>query len=241
MSAKVIKHSEKKAFPVFSLDGQERQQTSAYMPVPQDVYQQLPTHTAHHVQPDNSHNLTHNLIEEVNEEAKRIIAEATMRANQIENEARDRGIAEARSRMALEVNKAVEPLRERLTQTLDELASLRSSLMARTERDLVRLALEIAKKVVHREVTIDHEIALTLARVSLGRIHNRAAATIHLHPEDYTYVSAHREQLSSISAIEIIEDRSIGRGGCLIQTEMGDVDARIEQQFAEIERGLMNP
>ena len=105
--------------------------------------------------------------------------------------------------------------------------------------ELVELALDIAKKIVGREVTIDREIALTLVKVSLEKLHNRARAQVHLHPEDFAYVESHREKLDFHGSLEIIEDRSISVGGCLIHTETGDIDARIESQFDEIAHGLL--
>jgi flagellar assembly protein FliH len=60
-----------------------------------------------------------------------------------------------------------------------------------------------------------------------------------LHPDDFAYISAHKERLEAGHALELVEDRSIGRGGCLVHTEVGDVDTRIEQQFAEIERAFL--
>lgn len=171
-------------------------------------------------------------------EAERIISEARLRALALEQEVRDQGLQDVSAQAAAEASRLLEPLREKLVQTLEEVAHLQTSLMARVESDLLRLALEVAKKIVQREVTVDHEVALTLTRVALSRLHNRALATVRLHPEDYAYVNAHSERLGSHSSIEIVADRSIGRGGCLVETEMGDVDARIEQQFAEIERGF---
>src|SRR4029434_4121362 len=99
-----------------------------------------------------------------------------------------------------------EDLRTQLTQSLDDLGRLKAEIAARTEGDLVRLALEIAKKVVHREVKVDHEVALTLARVALARLHSRAVATVRLHPDDYAYVISHRERLGCDRAVEIVED-----------------------------------
>ncbi len=171
-------------------------------------------------------------------EAERILTQAQTRAADIEREARERGLSEARANIAQEVATAAEPLRQRFSQTLEELNALRSTIGARTEREMVRLALEIARKVVGREVTTDPEIVLTLTRVALSRLHTRAVATVRLNPEDYAFVAARREQLESLGSIEIVSDRAIGRGGCLIETEMGDIDARVEQQFAEIERGF---
>jgi flagellar assembly protein FliH len=179
------------------------------------------------------------ILEAAHAQAEMIIAEARGRAASIEREAREQGEARARAIAAEEVAQAVAPLREQLSQTINEVEGLRAAITRRAESDLVRLAIEIAKKIVHREVTTDREIALTLARVALARLHSRAAAALHLHPDDYAYVAARRERLEASGAIDLIEDRSIGRGGCLIRTDMGDVDARIEQQFAEIERGFL--
>jgi flagellar assembly protein FliH len=117
-------------------------------------------------------------------------------------------------------------------------SNLRAEVALRAERDLIRLAVEIAKKIIHREVTVDGEIALTLARVALSRVHNRAVATVRLHPDDHAYISTRVARLEGHGSLELVADASIGRGGCLVQAEMGDVDARIEQQFAEIERSF---
>jgi len=75
--------------------------------------------------------------------------------------------------------------------------------------------------------------------VALSRLHSRAYAKVRLHPEDYQYLTAHRQRLRADSSIELVEDSSVSLGGCIVQTEMGDIDARIEQQFAEIERGFL--
>lgn len=172
-------------------------------------------------------------------EAQRLVAEAQTRAADVERAARDRGRAEAQAQAQVALDRAVADLRGQLTASLDELASLRVDLAARAEKDLVRLALAIAHKIVQREVRVDHEIALTLTRVALARVHSRAGATVRLHPDDFAYVSAHRAKLNSEAAIEIIEDRNVGPGGCIVQSEMGEIDARIEQQFAEIEQDFL--
>ncbi|HYJ46608.1 MAG TPA: FliH/SctL family protein [Pyrinomonadaceae bacterium] len=171
--------------------------------------------------------------------AERLIAEAQTRAAEIEREARERGLAEGRATAEAEIARLAEPLRQQLAQTIEETANLRAAIAERAERDLVKLAIEIAKKVVHRQVTMDSEVALTLARVALTRIHNRAQTKIYLHPDDFAYVTKHLDRLSRGSSIELVEDRAISRGGCLIETEMGDIDARIEQQFAELERSFL--
>ncbi len=177
-------------------------------------------------------------LETAQSEAESVIAQARTAAAQIEREAYEKGCAEAHAQMAEEVNHAVKELREKFTQTLLQLEPLYAVIATRAEHDLVRLALEVARKVVHREVTTDADIVLTLARVALERLHPRAVAKVLLHPEDLEFVVAQRQQLNNNSTLEFVADPSVGRGGCIVQSEHGDIDARIEQQFATIERGF---
>lgn len=176
-------------------------------------------------------------------EAEQLLANANARAAEIERAAEERGLAAAQARIAEEVAREAEPLRERLAATLNELQTLRAQIAQRAERDLVRLSIEIARKIVHREVSVDPDIVLTLARVVLSRLHtgvSNSVARIHLHPDDVAYVQMHQAQLEvASSSIEFIADRTVEPGGCLVHTEMGDIDARIDQQFAEIARGFL--
>lgn len=172
-------------------------------------------------------------------QAAQIIREAEENASLIEQAAHDRGLSQAEAKISAQVAAQVADLREQLAATIAEVANLYGAIAAQAERELVELALEIAKKVVHREVTIDREVALTLARVTLERLDSRAVAALHLHPEDCAYVSANLEKLDFHGAIELVEDRSITAGGCLVRTQNGDIDARIDQLFDEISRGML--
>lgn len=255
MSAKLIKSGESLNFSAFALGGApgaeppERGAVMAFSPPPaaqvaiayQEATRSEPASPP--VEPVDFF-AAQKMLDAAKVEAEALIQQAQQRAVEIEQTARDCGLAEAQgeitARVQTEVNLAVEDLRARLTATLEELARLRAQIATRAEQDLVRLALEIAKKVVHREVRVDHEIALTLVRVALERLHSRAGVTIRLHPDDYGYVWAYREHLGAESSLELVEDRSVGRGGCIVKSEMGEIDARIEQQFSEIEQNFLS-
>lgn len=180
------------------------------------------------------------LLLEAQQEAERLIATAQMQVDTIRQQAHEQGLQEARAQVDSEVNSAVEVLRAKLTNTLNELEQVYGLIAARAEQDLVQLSLAMARKIVHREVQTDPDIVLSLARVALSRLHPRAVATVRLHPDDYLYAHSHRELLSTSCTVEILADPEIGRGGCIVRSEHGDVDARIEQQFALIERGFFD-
>ncbi len=139
-----------------------------------------------------------------------------------------------------------EALAHRYAEAVAELDGFKAALFKRAEQDVVRLAMEVAKKVVHREIHLDRDIIQTLVRVALGRVTVRSAVTVRLNPADYNYLLEHRKELSphgdEAREIIMVADRSVERGGCLIQNESGDVDARIEEQFREVERAFFaNP
>lgn len=177
-------------------------------------------------------------IEHAQTQAEKIIEVAKMRAEEIEREAFAKGEAAGRASVSFEISKQVSDLRQQLSRSLAELQSLKSEIESKVEREMVELAIEISKKIVQREVTVDREVALTLARVALTRLHSRSTTIIRLHPEDYAHAINNREKLESDGTVEFLEDRSVGLGGCVIQTDMGEVDARIAQQFKEIEKGF---
>ena len=180
------------------------------------------------------------ILQKAEKHAEQIVAQAEEKYELIEQAARDKAMQAAQTVIEAEVAERIKETRENFSQTIRELAALRDEISARVEHDVVELALEIAKRIVGREVMFDREIALTLVKVSLKKINSRAPlAQIHLHPEDFAYIESRREQIDFRGSLELIEDRSISAGGCLVHTETGEVDARIESQFEEIAYGLL--
>lgn len=180
------------------------------------------------------------LLERAQEEAARILAQAEEHAAIIEQVASDKAVQKAKAELAAENEAVFAELRMRLADTIAEVGAIGEDMTANVEEELVELAIQIAKKIVAREVTIDREIALTLVKVSLAKLHNRSIAEVHLNPEDHDFVKNRLDQLNFRGKIDLVEDKSIAIGGCLIHTETGDIDARIESQFDEISHGLLN-
>jgi flagellar assembly protein FliH len=138
--------------------------------------------------------------------------------------------------------KKAEVLMRRYAEAIEEIGKLKPALYKQAEREVVKLAVEVAKKIVHREVQIDQEIVQTLIRVALNHVAVRTAVTVHLHPTDYNFVLDQRTASNrggeNDREIVLLADKSIERGGCLIETECGDIDARIEEEFREVERAF---
>jgi flagellar assembly protein FliH len=171
----------------------------------------------------------------VNDDA--LMAEHRERLAALEREAFTKGYAQG-ERAGLEAGgKRAEAMLRRVAQTIEELGGLRQTLIHETEREMVQLALALARRVVHREVTLDHELAAALAHVALERLGTNTPATIRLNPEDYTIVAQDSSRWGG-QAVTVVPDPAISRGGCLVESAFGSVDATIERQFDELSRAL---
>jgi len=171
----------------------------------------------------------------VNDDA--LMAEHRERLAALEREAFTKGYAQG-ERAGLEAGgKRAEAMLRRVAQTIEELGNLRQTLIHETEREMVQLALALARRVVHREVTLDPELAAALAHVALERLGTNTPATIRLNPEDYTIVAQDSSRWGG-QTVTVVPDPAISRGGCLVESAFGSVDATIERQFDELSRAL---
>ena len=159
---------------------------------------------------------------------------------QIEKTAYEKGFMQGEKAGLDAAEQKTEALMRRYVESILEVNKLRSTLYTQVEREVVKLAVEVAKKIVHREIQLDKEIIQTLVRVALTHVAEKSAVTVHLSPLDYNYLLEQRAELSQTEGrdISLLADKSIERGGCLIQTECGDIDARIEEKFREVEHAF---
>jgi flagellar biosynthesis/type III secretory pathway protein FliH len=132
-----------------------------------------------------------------------------------------------------------EALHRRLTGTLDELVDLRARVVRQAERDMIQLALAIARRVALREVSLDRELLVAMARVALDRLAEASRVTIRVHPADFDALSAARHGDLAGEHIDIVADSRIGRGGCRLESECGTVEASVDAQIRELGRALL--
>ncbi len=177
-----------------------------------------------------------------NSEIELMHRQARMKAAEIEKEAYEKGFSEGERAGRETGEEMVEAVLKQYTQTLEELKGLRHKLLTGSEREVVRLSLEVAKKVVKREVCVDEELILALVKVALSRLADQSLMTVRVNPKDcqsilhFRVSPGHRD--SWHDGIKLVEDPLITRGGCLIETDSGVIDARVEEQFREIEKGF---
>ena len=144
------------------------------------------------------------------------------------------GEAAGKGRAAAEL----QPVIERLSRSIEETAGLRARLRREAEADLVRLALAIARRILRRELSIDPDALHGLVLAALDKLQSQEICRVRVHPAQASLVSACLGQVRSASPVEVIADPSAEPGAVIFETDRGNLDASLESQLKEIERGL---
>jgi flagellar assembly protein FliH len=153
-----------------------------------------------------------------------------------------KGMIDADNSWQTLVEKKVEPLLISLQKVLLQLNNLRKETYREIEKEVVELALAIAKQVICQEISIDRDIVVCVAREALAKVEDPASVKIKLSPSDLRFVKKTRSQLSNF--IQNIENvtfeaaENIQSGGCIVETDLGEIDARIEKQLQTVEESF---
>jgi len=157
--------------------------------------------------------------------------------DQARKESYQRGFSEGRNIGHEQAAAELQPVMDRLSRSLANLATVRSKVRKTAESDLLKLAIAVARRVIHRELTLDPGSIEGLIRVALEKLESRELCRVRVHPDQEPVI---RTLLARFSAapVELIPDPTLQCGDVLFETAHGTLDGSIEAQLQEIERGF---
>jgi len=158
-------------------------------------------------------------------------------------ERREREHAEEIARIREEADRAVRESVERFTGAAKEMMAQREDMILSAEEGLVRLAVSVARRIVSDAVKVDETLVLDTIRRALRHVVEKESVVLRVNPEDIRIVREHGSDwlavLEGTRSLEIVEDGRVRRGGCLVETEAGNVEAQLDKQLKTIERALV--
>ena len=165
------------------------------------------------------------VLEAARAEAAAIRAHAEDEAARLGREASERGAREGRA--------AVAALEARA-------ATARARSIEDAERTVVGLVTRIAERVLHDTLADAPERVVPAVRAELLRVRRAKQVEVRVHPDDAAALEAAlaRGEAFEPSAIRITPDASLIRGGCVLTSDLGTLDARLEVQLDAFERAL---
>ena len=162
--------------------------------------------------------------------------ELERRIEQVRREGQEEGYRFGRA----DVQRLLPSTLENISTTLAELERVRQRLREEALRELVRLAITVAERVIHRETVVDSGAMAGLVKAALSKLQSREISRVRMHPAQESTVSKTLEECGAPANLVLMADSSLSSGDLLFETSHGVLDASISTQFRELERGLMD-
>jgi flagellar assembly protein FliH len=181
------------------------------------------------------------LLLDAHDRARTLVEEAASRADAIANESRKRGHDEGFAAGRSDADRDMTVMLTTMRGLLEMARAERQKLIQNAEPELVRLALGIAERVLQQQVALDRGVVVEMAKTAIGRLIDRDTVTVRVNPADLERMRDHRDDLIAIGDIRnlrVIEDQRVDRGGVVVDTAAGTIDARISTQLEEARKVL---
>ena len=148
------------------------------------------------------------------------------------------------------IQKAQKQYQSQVQNSLDALNNITSSLSAQynklkeeQEQDILAFIITLTRKIIDTELEINNQIVLNILKNALNLLNEREEIKILVNPQDWLIVKENinylKLRIDLPPNIEIVNNNTITRGGCRIESKSGSIDADIDTQFEEIKRKLL--
>jgi len=171
---------------------------------------------------------------------ERRIAEIEAAFVERERAAREAGFREGEAAGKAQAESEVRIAIGRLSETIAEMDQFHARLLRQSEADAVRLSIAIARRVLRREVTLDPAAIEGLVRAALEKLQSQERCRVRMHPNYVPVLRSEIDRLGMSAKVEVIVDPAQEPGAAVFEMARGNLDASIDTQLREIERGLVD-
>jgi len=183
------------------------------------------------------------LIEEGKAQVAQLDRETRSRLALVEDEAKNRGEKTGYEEGWASGSAEVERLVGRIHVILEKITEKRQEIIEGTEVQIVSLVLQIAKKVVKVISENQRNVVINNVLQALRKLKTRGDVVVRVNLEDLKVTSEHTKEflamVENVKSITVMEDTSIDQGGAIVETDFGEIDAKISSQFAELEEKIL--
>ena len=155
-------------------------------------------------------------------------------------EARLEGSVATETRIREEFCVKAQAERDRMTVTLDGFERERKGYFARIETEVVRLALSIAAKILHREAQVEPMLVAALVQIAVNQLKENTVVNVRVHPKSASQWRAHFEAIPQWATVSVLEDEELELGDCVLETALGSANFSLAAQLKEVEQGFFD-
>ncbi len=153
-----------------------------------------------------------------------------------------KGLREGEDNERTRAVQQLEQERERVGKVIASFQSDVADYYSRMEVEVVKLALAIASKILHREAQADPTLVAQLAKAALKKLHQNTRVRVRVRAAEaqhWQQFLAHQDDGQTLAA-EVIADDSVDAQSCILETQLGSADVSIGAQLKELESGLFD-
>jgi len=134
------------------------------------------------------------------------------------------------------------PLLQTINSLIRELSEFRTMMYPKVEKEMIEMITGLTKKILQHEINTNEDSVKQMILLAINSVIDKENMTIRIHPSDKAHAEAFSPELknlfSEIKNITFEEHPGIEKGGCVIETNFGTIDARIDQLENQIEKIL---
>lgn len=169
------------------------------------------------------------------------LARENMEARQAIAAARDEGLREGQHAAAAGSTVEQQKNQARIAAALESFRIERQKYFKDVEREVVRLALDIAARVLHREAQMDPLFLAGAVRVALDKLADSSGVVLRVAPgQVLVWQETFRLSSDINTQPEILGDLSLPSGECVLETRLGTIEVGVRAQLEEIEKGFFD-
>ena len=178
----------------------------------------------------------------IRKRAKEILEEAQRKTAFLEREAYEKGFEQGEKDGLNLGQKKIARSVEQIERLLNEIGNLKQEILKQFEKEILALVYSIAEKIIHRKIEQDDTIIHEAVLEAMHAVTEKSRIVIKINPEDFESVERIKPELFStfkdLKSVVVTPDQSVSRGGCLLETPYGDIDAGVEARLDKIRQSL---
>jgi len=178
------------------------------------------------------------LREQAEHEAQTLLDNAASEAAHLRAQAHQDGYAQGLE----EARRHMQDQLARLGEIVQRAHADTAQILRNVERDVIDLVLLITERVVYRELSLNPSLVVEAVRQAMEVAETGIVVRVRVNPEDLVFVEATWRDVAAehrLQAVELVADGLVQRGGCVVETRTGAIDAQVDTKIAEVERALL--
>lgn len=183
------------------------------------------------------------IIANAKSEAEKIIQDARLEEQKIKSDAKQDGFKQGHDEGYSAGESEIGRLVERLRKMVEALMLRREEILKETEQQIVELVILMTRKVVKIISETQKTAIMSNVLAALKKVKSRGNVILHVNLEDLKLATANADEfikrVENIQGITVVEDSTVEKGGCVVETDFGAIDARISSQLNELEEKIM--